>query len=104
MPRPYPSIRIKTRVIAGHARALDRAGRPNTALEGGEIERFCRPDARGQALIEAAMDRLGLSARAYHRILKMARTIADLDATDNVGELHIAEAIGYRQFDRTPHA
>ena len=67
----------------------------NARLAGADIERFCRPDARGQALLEAAMDRLGLSARAYHRILKLARTIADL---------HESDAVGYRQLDRSPQS
>ena len=48
------------------------------------------------------MDRLGLSARVYHRILKLARTIADLHESDAVGQQHVAEAVGYRQLDRSP--
>lgn len=58
------------------------------------------PDARGRALLRMAAERLGLSGRAYHRILRVARTIADLDGTANVGEKQIAEAVGYRVLDR----
>ena len=64
------------------------------------IRRFCTPDAAGRALLGAAMNRLGLSARAYDRILKLARTIADLDGSEQVRAPHIAEAIQYRCLDR----
>jgi magnesium chelatase family protein len=53
-------------------------------------------------LLEQAIDKLGLSHRAYHRILKVARTIADLANIDNIGIAHLSEAIGYRRLDRQP--
>jgi magnesium chelatase family protein len=64
------------------------------------LQAFARPDAAGAALVERAMTKLGLSARAYTRILKVARTIADLAGAERVGAAHVAEAIQYRVLDR----
>ena len=64
------------------------------------IKKFCEPDAHGHRMLELVTDRLGLSARSYNRILKVARTIADLEGSDNVRENHISEAIQYRSLDR----
>ncbi|MBT1074881.1 YifB family Mg chelatase-like AAA ATPase [Geobacter grbiciae] len=64
------------------------------------IKKFCEPDAAGHRLLEMVTDRLGLSARSYTRILKVARTIADLEASENIREQHLAEAIQYRSLDR----
>jgi magnesium chelatase family protein len=65
------------------------------------IRRHCRLDAEGERLLEAAMTRQGLSARAYDRILKVSRTIADLEGTEAIRPVHVAEAVGYRSLDRT---
>jgi magnesium chelatase family protein len=65
-----------------------------------ELQRFCRLDERGRQLLQTAMQRLGLSARAYDRILKVARTIADLEGADAIAPHHLAEAIQYRSLDR----
>ncbi|CAD7773825.1 Competence protein ComM [Candidatus Methanoperedenaceae archaeon GB50] len=64
------------------------------------VNKFCVPDKTGKTLLETAMERLGLSARAYTRILKIARTIADLEAEEKILPQHIAEAIQYRTLDR----
>lgn len=64
------------------------------------LQKYAQPDERGKAMLQNAMDRLNLSARAYDRILKVARTIADLDGCETVQSMHIAEAIGYRSLDR----
>jgi magnesium chelatase family protein len=65
-----------------------------------QVDRYCTPDARGTQLLRQAITRLGLSARAFHRILRVARTIADLDGAENVLSGHVAEAIQYRRFER----
>ncbi len=66
------------------------------------IKKFCELDQTGNRMLELVTDRLGLSARSYHRILKVARTIADLHASDNIRENHLSEAIQYRSLDRKP--
>jgi magnesium chelatase family protein len=62
-----------------------------------QIEQFCPIDASSRELLEKSVDKLGLSARAYHRILKLARTIADLDGSDAIQINHVAEAVQYRR-------
>ncbi|MFT4150691.1 MAG: YifB family Mg chelatase-like AAA ATPase [Paracoccaceae bacterium] len=79
------------RRFAGHERA-----RVNADAEGRLLEEVATPDAEGRALLSRAADRFGLSARGYHRILRVARTIADLDASDGVRQPHVAEALSYR--------
>ena len=64
------------------------------------VRTYCALDAAGDKLLAYSMDKLGLSARAYDRILKVARTIADLDNSDNIEVPHLAEAIGYRTLDK----
>jgi len=65
-----------------------------------DIHRYAQVDSAGQSLLKVAMQRLNLSARAYNRILKVSRTIADLDHSENVQVQHVAEAIQYRTLDR----
>ena len=65
-----------------------------------QVDEFCVPDEEGSALLKSVFDRLGMSARGYHRILKVARTVADLDGAERIGTVHLAEAIQYRSFDR----
>lgn len=91
---------VRRRVDAARARQEARRGKPNHALTPAEIDRHCALSPLGQRMIERAIDRLGLSARAYHRILKVARTIADLDGDRQIEQAHLGEAIGYRRLDR----
>jgi len=65
------------------------------------IRSYCRIDSESETMLERAMARLGLSARAYDRILKVSRTIADLDEADEIKSDHVAEAVHYRSLDRT---
>jgi magnesium chelatase family protein len=95
-----PSAAVRERVAAAADRQRMRQGKPNSQLQPKEIERWCAPDAQGEALLKNAFARLSLSARAYHRILKVARTIADLASADVLAASHVAEAIGYRRLDR----
>jgi len=91
------SARIRSRVAAARARQLVRQGKPNTALSSREVDRYCAPDTRGATVLKQAIARFGLSARAYHRILKVARTIADIAEKQEIGAEHVAEAIQYRR-------
>lgn len=100
-----PSADVGARVRAARERQLRRFGADspnpiNAALEDRELRRACALDAAGQALLDAAFQRLGLSARALTRILKVARTIADLAGRDRIAAAHVAEAIQYRALDR----
>ena len=74
--------------------------RCNAQMSARMIRKFCEPDAAGSRMLEVVTDRLGLSARSYTRILKVARTIADLDGSEVIAEQHISEAIQYRSLDR----
>lgn len=91
---------VAERVTQARQRQLDRQAKPNARLGTREINKHCKPDATGQQLLERAMEQLGLSARAYHRVLKVARTIADIAGNENVMSTHVAEAVGYRVLDR----
>lgn len=93
------SIAIRTRVEKARAIQLSRQGKANFSLGTQEIETFCQTDEAGLSLLKTAIARLNLSARAYHRILKLARTIADLAGDLNIQSTHIAEAIQYRRTD-----
>lgn len=92
---------IRRRVETARQRALLRNGRPNAWLTPAQIKRDCRLSEDGHRLLEQAIDKLGLSHRAYHRIIKLARTIADLAGEDDIAVGHLGEAIGYRKLDRT---
>ena len=72
----------------------------NSELTPQLIEKFCELDHKSRQILEVAFDKLGLSARAYNRILKVSRTIADLEASEKIRKEHVAEAIQYRSLDR----
>ena len=72
----------------------------NAQMGSKELKAICNIDQEGHALLKQAMNRLNLSARAYDRILKVARTIADLEASEHIGSTHLAEAIQFRSLDR----
>jgi len=73
----------------------------NAQMSPRHIRRYCLIEGECERMLESAMTRLGLSARAYDRILKVSRTIADLDASTDIRPMHVAEAVGYRSLDRT---
>jgi magnesium chelatase family protein len=82
-------------------RYRDKPGVHNNAQIGpGELKKICHLDEASQLLLKKAMERLNLSARAYDRILKVARTIADLSASEHISTEHVAEAIQFRNLDR----
>ncbi|WP_323752167.1 YifB family Mg chelatase-like AAA ATPase [Marinobacter sp.] len=93
------SAGVKERVM--NARSFQRQrGSLNASLAGKVLDQACRIDASSEKLLAHAMERLGLSARALHRILRVARTLADLDGHETVSQQHLIEALGYRQLDR----
>ncbi|NBQ70857.1 MAG: ATP-binding protein, partial [Nitrosomonadaceae bacterium] len=94
------SSTIRQRVEKAHQLQLDRQGKTNSRLSVKEIDLFCALDDASENLLKQAISRLNLSARAYHRILKLARTIADLGSAEKISNQHIAEAIQYRRLDK----
>jgi len=95
-----PSAKIRARVERARERQRQRFAGTHLACNAdmgpAEVRQFCRVDAAGQSLLRAAMQQLQMSARAYHRILKLARTIADLAGSERIETVHLAEAIQYR--------
>ncbi len=97
------SDEILARVNKARARSYQRTGglpTPNAKLSREMTVGFCELDSGGEALLKSAFDRLGLTARSHDRILRVSRTIADLDGADNISSSHIAEAIQYRSLDK----
>jgi magnesium chelatase family protein len=94
------SSEVRARVNAAKQRQLKRAGKANYLLQSKEVEEHCVLEDSDYQLVEQAINRLGLSARAYHRILKVARTIADLADSEHIQTSHLTEAIAYRRLDK----
>ncbi len=104
LPPPAEGSReVAARVLRARARQAERYAaiglphvRTNAAAQGTVLEELARPDSGGLALLRDATDAMRLSARGYHRVLRVARTLADLDDADKVGRVHLAEALSYR--------
>lgn len=93
------SSQIRERVEKARAKMITRRGKENARLTTQEIDSYCALDEKGATLLKQAISRLGLSARGYHRILKVGRTIADLAGVERISDAQVA-AIQYRRFDR----
>ncbi len=91
---------VRARVQAAHQRQMQRAGKTNARLTAREIPQYCSLNSRQNHMLAQAIDKLGLSGRALHRILKLARTIADLESSVLIEDHHLTEAIAYRTLDR----
>jgi magnesium chelatase family protein len=91
---------IRARVVRARAIQTERQGAANARLEGADVDRHCCPDAEAALLLKRAFTQLSLSARAYHRVLRVARSIADLAGEAQVSVAHVAEAVGYRRLLR----
>jgi magnesium chelatase family protein len=96
-----PSAEVRTRVLRARAAQAER-GPANARLRGAALRRSCALDPDGRRLLQVAVERLGLSARAHDKVLRVARTIADLEGSGEVRSVHVAEAIQYRALDRAP--
>ncbi|MDE2408091.1 MAG: YifB family Mg chelatase-like AAA ATPase [Xanthomonadaceae bacterium] len=99
-PSGEPSAAVRVRVLAARARQQARSAATNARLDQSQTNAFCRLTARDSALLERAVDALQLSARSLHRILRVARTIADLAGSEVIDTPHLTEAIGYRKLER----
>jgi len=98
------STQIRARVITAREKQQKRfansKAHSNAAMNEAQLQKFCKVDAEADALLKNAVDVLGFSARSYSRILKVARTIADLDAAETISAIHVSEAVQYRNLDR----
>jgi len=95
-PAPESSAQVRSRVQAARLIQQQRAGRTNAQLEATDLKAFCRISAPDRKLLAEASKQHALSPRACIRIMKVARTLADLEAETNIGTAHVAEAISYR--------
>ena len=94
------STQVAARVMRTRALQLQRQGACNAYVNNAAVERYCTPDTAGWRVLERAMEHIGVSARGYHRVLKVARTIADMDARPQIEARHISEAVALRALDR----
>jgi magnesium chelatase family protein len=94
------SALVRARVEAAREIQLRRQGKANALLTPAEVDQYCLPDCAGAQLLKRAIGQLSLSARGYHRILKVARSVADLAGEEQIRTAHIAEAVGYRRLLR----
>lgn len=99
-PEGESSETIKQRVLAARQQQMHRQGKANAELTGKDLHKVCELAAEPRQLLAQAMDKLQLSARAYDRILRVARTLADLVASPEIDARHISEALAYRNLDR----
>jgi magnesium chelatase family protein len=95
-PQPESSASVATRVSAARARQQLRQGCCNAQLGNKMLDRYCGLGDSGRKLLERAAEKMALSPRGVHRVLKVARTLADLDAEESIADSHLAEAIAYR--------
>ena len=104
-PDAEDSAAIRRRVISARERQRQRFAADgifsNAAMTPRLIRQYCRIDSESESMLERAMTRLGLSARAFDRILKVSRTIADLEDSPGIQSTHVSEAVHYRSLDRT---
>ena len=103
------STQVRERVVVARSKQTERFSNraglfSNADMQAKDIKEFCGIESAGADLLRMAMEKLGLSARAYDRILKVARTIADLSGSDHIRTEHLSEAIQYRSLDRSFYA
>jgi magnesium chelatase family protein len=91
---------IAQRVHTAQRYSLKRQGQPNHLLSTSQIKQHCDISDDNHSLLENAIEKLGLSHRAYHRILRVSRTIADMDGETNIQRHHLTEALSYRRMDK----
>jgi magnesium chelatase family protein len=94
------STLVRERVWRARQLQLARQGYVNSRLNNRDLARFCSLEAGSKQVLELAIEKLRLTARSYHKLLKLARTIADISAEEKILDAHVSEAISYRQQDR----
>jgi len=99
-PDTEDSAQVRARVTRAWQRQMQRQGCSNALLANSSLDRHTQLSRNDRQLLAKAIERLGLSARAYHRILRVARSIADLEGSEHIQQAHLSEAIGYRRLDR----
>jgi len=98
--RSETSAQVRARVISARASAIKRSGVTNQQLQGKALEQFCELQTDDKSMLEGALQQLGMSARSYYRLLKVARTLADLSGAEAIASVHLLEALSMRALDR----